>query len=142
MRSSLAARLEAKIERDPNSGCWLWAGADNGGGYGKISVGHSGRLYAHRASYELARGPIAAGLHLDHLCRTPACVNPQHLEPVTNAENCRRGKASALRPEQQMCVRGHQLSVTRYIDSQGHRQCRECLRIRQTAYRERKIRNA
>jgi len=49
------------------------------------------RVYAHRAFYERYRGPIPDGLHLDHLCRNPPCVNPDHLEPVSNAENLRRG---------------------------------------------------
>lgn len=55
--------------------CLLWTGSLNNKGYGKI-----GDRYAHRVTYELARGPIPAGLELDHLCRTPACVNPDHLE--------------------------------------------------------------
>lgn len=74
------------IHFEPNSGCWLWAGADNGVGYGKFRG-----KYAHRISYEMNRGPIPNGMHLDHLCRVRCCVNPSHLEPVTNAENARRG---------------------------------------------------
>ena len=59
----------------------------------KLAVGHSARVYAHRASYELAKGPIPDGMHLDHLCRVTCCINPDHLEPVTNRENARRGQA-------------------------------------------------
>lgn len=80
--------FESHVHHDPNSGCWLWAGADNGVGYGKFRG-----KYAHRVSYEAAKGPIPDGMHLDHLCRIRCCVNPDHLEPVTNAENARRGKA-------------------------------------------------
>lgn len=80
--------FQAHIHHEPNSGCWLWAGADNGGGYGKFRG-----KYAHRVSYEMRNGAIPEGLHLDHLCRVPCCVNPDHLEPVTNQENARRGEA-------------------------------------------------
>ena len=83
-----SAAFEARVHYEPNSGCWLWAGADNGEGYGKFRG-----KYAHRLSYERHKGPIPDGLHLDHLCRMPCCINPDHLEPVTNAENARRGMA-------------------------------------------------
>ena len=73
------------------SGCWLWQGAINNRGYGQIRI--RGRLWlAHRAHYERAHGPIPAGLVLDHLCRVHACVNPAHLEAVTDTQNKRRGK--------------------------------------------------
>lgn len=78
--------FRSHIHVEPNSGCWLWLGADNGCGYGKFR----GR-YAHRISFELAKGNIPARMHLDHKCRVRCCVNPDHLEPVTNAENARRG---------------------------------------------------
>lgn len=136
--SPLADRLEAKSIPEPNTGCWLWFGATNGIGYGKLSIGHSGRIYAHRASYELANGPIPEGLHLDHKCRTPSCINPDHLEAVTNAENTRRGLLSKLRPPRSHCLRGHDLDQHGYADTQGHNQCRECLHIRQKAYYRRK----
>lgn len=61
-------------------------------GYGRVQ--HDGvPTPAYRVVYELAVGPIPAGLVLDHLCRVIACVNPAHLEPVTHAENVRRGAA-------------------------------------------------
>lgn len=134
----LADRLEAKSMPEPNSGCWLWFGATNDDGYGKVRGSDGRTAYAHRASYELERGPIADGLHLDHKCRNPSCINPAHLEPVTNTENTMRGLAGRLRPERHHCVRGHQLAVHGYLDSQGHRQCRVCLGIRQKAYYRRK----
>lgn len=68
-------------------GCWLWLGAEQRG------YGYIGRTPAHRRAYETFVGPIPAGLHIDHLCSVRACVNPAHLEPVTQEENNRRAYA-------------------------------------------------
>ncbi len=87
-------RVLAKIAMA--SGCWLWTGVRTTEGYGQ--VWRDGRMrMAHREVYELLRGPIDHGLVLDHLCRTPACVNPDHVEPVTQAENVQRGARIALK---------------------------------------------
>jgi hypothetical protein len=75
----------------PAGECWLWLGSTYEG-YGSVNVG-SGSRRVHVVAYELAVGPVPNGLVLDHLCRTPACCNPAHLEPVTNQENVRRGKS-------------------------------------------------
>lgn len=76
---------------DVETGCWNWARHRDQNGYGR-----TGRALAHRAMYMRLVGPIPDGLQLDHLCRNPACVNPDHLEPVTNAENSRRGNMTRL----------------------------------------------
>ena len=91
-----AERFDAKWTPEPNTGCWLWTGATTPGGYGRLTVGSQidgtrRQVRAHRRSYERLVGPIPDGLDLDHLCRTPGCVNPEHLEPVTRRENIRRG---------------------------------------------------
>lgn len=78
---------------DAETGCWIWQRARDGKGYGLTKCGGRKNCRAHRISYERHRGPIPEGMDLDHLCRNPPCVNPDHLEPVTHAENIRRGYA-------------------------------------------------
>ncbi len=95
-------RTEAErfwVKVDVLGDCWLWAAGLDGHGYGQFRVGSRTdgtrrMVRAHRWAYEHLVGVIPDGLDLDHLCRTPRCVNPAHLEPVTNRENSRRGFAS------------------------------------------------
>lgn len=75
---------------ETEEGCWLWRGALTERGYGLLRDGRR-RVRAHRAFYQELVGPVPDGLVLDHLCRNPSCVNPGHVEPVTQAENIRRG---------------------------------------------------
>jgi hypothetical protein len=78
-------------QRGYETECWVWARALQQTGYG--AVRREGKnLRAHRWMYEQHRGPIPAGLHLDHLCCVKPCVNPTHLEPVTKRENERRAR--------------------------------------------------
>ncbi len=82
-----SAKFWRRVRLAPLNECWLFG---NNHSYG--SFVHDGRCYlAHRVAYTLVRGEIPAGLVLDHLCRRHDCVNPFHLEPVSNAENIRRG---------------------------------------------------
>ena len=114
-----------RAERAP-SGCWLWP-TRSVVGYGTITV--AGRAVgAHRRAYELARGPIPAGMTLDHLCRVRACVNPDHLEIVTLRENVLRGIGpSAVNAAKETCKLGHPFDEanTRYRKD-GRRECRTC----------------
>lgn len=82
----LKSRLDRLSMVDPATGCWVWQGMRAKGGYGYM--GADG--YAHRVAYKEYVGPVPQGLELDHLCNRPECVNPEHLEPVTHAENMRR----------------------------------------------------
>ncbi len=100
----IADRILARSIPEPNTGCWLWEGY---GKYGLIRV-NGKHVLAHRAAYEAFIGPIPDGMHIDHLCRTPSCVNPAHLEPVTQRENVQRGTYG--RDLRTHCTRGHELT--------------------------------
>lgn len=108
-RKPLADRFWPKVDKAGPGGCWLWTASLNTNGYGQINSGGRGRpLLAHRVAYELVIGPIPDGLPLDHLCRVHSCVNPAHLEPVTNRENWVRGESpSAVAYVAGTCARGH-----------------------------------
>ena len=89
---------------DPASGCWIWNRARGPLGYGATFF--NGRVRrAHRVFYEQRKGIIPVGYELDHLCRTPPCVNPDHLEPVPHAENCRRGGQAKLTKPDVLAIR-------------------------------------
>lgn len=138
---NLSAFFQERISPEPNTGCWLWTGNMTSSGYGR-HYGHSGRyVTTHRVLYEIANGAVPEGLDLDHLCRTRACVNPDHLEPVTRAENLRRSPlVGHVRPEQTHCKSGHPLSGNnlRIDKASGWRKCRACSANWSRAYQARK----
>lgn len=118
------ARFWMKVTETPT--CFIWDGSTDRNGYGQVRI--DGRLlYAHRVAYELWCGPIAEGLVLDHLCRVPCCVNPHHLEPVTQGENVRRGAGNGNR-EKTECKRGHAFTEENTIRTKTGRNCLTCRR--------------
>lgn len=133
-------RFTAKYTRDADTGCWLWHGAADNHGYGRIKI-DGVRILAHRFAYEAFVGPIPHGLEIDHLCRTPSCVNPAHLEPVTHRENMLRSNAPpAAQARQTHCIHGHEFTPENtYLypprkGGQPKRACRQCTRENHARY--------
>lgn len=139
-RMPVRERFDASYTVDAR-GCWIWSGPTNSRGYGRIYV--DGPVAAHRWSYEHFVGEIPDGLVLDHLCRVTLCVRPDHLEPVTQAENIRRGewnqRAAEVRTARATCKNNHLWTDENTLrDAAGHRVCRECRRMYKVRYRTQK----
>jgi hypothetical protein len=136
--------MEVKLDRhsvaDPETGCIVWTGSKNKMGYGSTGHGRGNRMLAHRAAYELATGPIPEGLVIDHLCRNPSCINPDHLEAVTQRENIMRGTAPPARAAVAThCPSGHPYGGDNlYVRPNGDRVCRQCHRTHDAASRARR----
>ncbi|MFG3349552.1 HNH endonuclease signature motif containing protein [Streptomyces sp. NPDC048018] len=120
---SVSERIQRQVDR--NSDCWLWTGFLDRYGYGHISVNNH-REKVHRAAYTALVGPIPDGLVIDHTCRVRHCVNPAHLEPVTQAENTRRGVAH--NSTKTRCPQGHPYDEVNTYVAAGRRGCRSCRR--------------
>lgn len=137
------ALLVLLAEPDEASGCWLWTRATAGQqGYGRLMI--RGKItLAHVASYREWVGPVPSGLQLDHLCRQRSCINPDHLEPVTQAENARRGLSGVLTPPRSRCPKGHDLTPENRMprasrtDRPSYR-CRTCHNADGRAFRARR----
>lgn len=126
MTPELRARTFWLRARPDHNGCWRWQGRHDSHGYGSLRIAGK-EIRAHRFAYELVVGPFPEGLVTDHLCRVRDCVNPDHLEAVTNVENIRRGDAGkALKPHT-YCHKGHLLAETGVPVKNG-RLCRVCNR--------------
>jgi hypothetical protein len=120
--------------------CWLWTGKLTHLGYARVAW--NGRLQmAHRVAYEMLVGSIPKGMTLDHLCRRRHCIKPDHLEPVSLAENLRRGESPFARNARKThCPQGHAYDeANTYIQPKtGGRVCRACVVVHQRNYQARK----
>jgi hypothetical protein len=140
----IADRFWPKVNKTDT--CWLWTASRGGGNnnnYGAFGFPNHKKVYAHRVAYELVNGPIPPGLHIDHLCRVTLCVNPAHLEAVSQAENNRRSDSVCAKfARQTHCKRGHPLSgdnlyLLRWDRGSGFgRNCRACHALRERWRRE------
>lgn len=158
-------RLFAYIKVQDN-GCWEWIGYVSKNGYGSIKFERK-VVPAHRFSYQIFKGPIPEGMDLDHICHDPKtcdggkscphrrCVNPDHLEPTTDAVNCskersvgNRGDTSAavaalkiIYQSRTSCPKGHPKSPGNTLTYQGIGRCRECNRIQSQKTNQKNRRN-
>ena len=113
------------------NGCWLWTSGTNTNGYGKFSV-NGKSITAHRYFYEFYHSTrVPPGMVLDHLCMRKRCVNPAHLEIVTQQENAKRFGPNSHNAKKTECPQGHPYSEDNvYLGTHGDRICRTCTKLR------------
>jgi len=117
----LPERIARYVEPEPFSGCWLWVGSCDSGGY---PLTGTGSLIVHRAMYEMYIGGIAEGFDVHHKCRTRICVNPNHLEAISGITD---RKLRLI--EQTHCKHGHPLEAPNiWFRKNGRRICKACTR--------------
>lgn len=120
--------------------CWAWTYRPANTGYAQISLKSDGEWVVkspHRMIYELLVGEIPEGKQLDHLCRNRLCVNPEHLEPVTQKENLLRGSGWAgVNSRKTECPSGHEYTEENtQLNKEGHRKCKTCSYARKKTWR-------
>lgn len=146
-----SGRFWAKVDARATDECWHWLGfVDEERGYGQIRV--DSQLHkVHRFAYELHNGPIPEGCVVDHACHNNSgctdvpclhrrCVNPNHLEAVTQSRNTERGRTGSHHSDKTHCPQGHPYSPenTRPQHNGRGRRCRECGRLRAVVTNARK----
>jgi hypothetical protein len=132
------SHVQFECEVFPENGCMFWISAKDSDGYPvfttakRLTARRWERVSAYRWIYERLRGPISNKFELDHLCKVKHCVNPDHLEAVTHAENVKRGSAARLKTH---CKNGHPFSEENTIIwADGTRRCRQCYRVKARLY--------
>lgn len=120
------------------TGCLVWSGTISKKGYGRISIDNK-MCFVHITAYVMFAGPVPEGLVLDHLCRNRACFNPNHLEPVTVADNNLRGEGCmAAYARKTHCPQGHPYDEKNTQMKNGARRCRACISRENRLYREKR----
>ena len=117
----------------PGNGCWEWKSTKDENGYGRFKI-DSKTIHAHKYSYESFFGLMSISMESDHLCLNKSCVNPDHIEAVTHAENTKRAF-----PQKAICINGHIIDYSNTIQrSKGNSICKLCLHKSQAAYDKRR----
>ncbi|MGW6658833.1 HNH endonuclease signature motif containing protein [Rhodococcus sp. NPDC055024] len=144
--------LKTKVHFDPRErfdalakqgegGCLVWTGEITNRGYGRIVIKRQ-KVLAHRWSYETFVGEIPDGYVVDHKCNRPSCVNPAHLQAVTQQHNVIRSETdlAAINARKTECLNGHPFDAANtYVNPKsGSRKCRACARARQGTYTRRR----
>lgn len=120
-----------------DGGCWEWTGEVSPKGYGKLKF-KGGTFYAHRFIYALVCEPIPDGMQIDHLCRNRCCVNPDHLDVVTNQVNATRGTGWAGQNARKThCPQGHPYEGDNLRLTSKGRECWICVRKQKSAQKKR-----
>lgn len=126
LKLTIEERFWAKVNKGSSDNCWLWTACVDKDGYGFFWNGAK-QGFAHRYAYEWFVGPIPKGLQIDHLCRVRNCVNPDHLETVTNRENTLRGYApTAINARKTHCIRNHEFTPENTLRVPRGRHCKAC----------------
>ena len=124
-------QLMERVSPEPNTGCWLWTGAVNRQGYGRVRIDKK-HVGVHRLVYELTTGKALGRLFGCHSCDTPLCVNPQHIFAGTQKDNMADASLKGRivgPPTKDNCKCGEPFSLRR-----GAKVCRPCERRRQREY--------
>ena len=137
-KGSIESRFWPKVKIAIPESCWLWTAGRIGNGYGQFWNGKK-NTFAHRVSYELTYGPIPPQLVIDHICRTPLCVNPRHLRAISHRMNTLVGNgATAAHARKTHCPRGHRYDLLNtHVSKHNERSCRTCHRLDEQKRRER-----
>ena len=126
----LPSGIRERIQIEPNTGCWLWAGSLTKDGYGSVSRYSYGVNRIHQLTFTLLVGGIPDGLEIHHKCGVRRCANPTHMQLLTHVEHMTLRLA---------CPKGHSFEgANLYIDPRGNRQCRACRAKAQRRYEKRR----